>query len=306
MRFNRPTGLLVATLMLMAPWGAAYADSPPPEMVYLSLGTSLAAGSQADASGNTTFSSQWSYTDQLYQRIKGRIGANLVHEKLGCSGETTDQFVGGVNISGQPSKCAGLYVTGSQMGDALAAIGKGNVALITVELGANDVLQAQQVCGGDPSCIVGQIPVIAGKVAQIVGTLRQAGYAGPIVAMNYYNPQVAAAIGYFSGVAGQQTPNPSLAVLSDQLVQGFNGALAQAYAATGAQVADVYTAFNSGDFGDDKPRNGIWDNVDAVCVLSYMCPDDPAVKANIHLTRKGYKVVAKTFLAIVADIDFAS
>ena len=305
MRFNRMRGALVATLVLVAPL-AAYADSPPPETIYLSLGTSLAAGSQADANGDTTFSSESSYTDQLYQRVKGRIGANLVHEKLGCDGETTDQFMGGVNVSGQPSKCAGLYDTGSQLGDALAAIGGGNVVLITIDIGANDVLQAQQVCQGDPGCIVGQIPVIAGKVAQIVGTLRQAGYGGPIVAMNYYNPQVAAAIGYFSGVAGQQAPNPVLAQLSDQLAQGFNGALAQAYAATGAQVADVYGAFNAGDFGDDKPPNGIWDNVDVVCDLSYMCPDDPGVKANIHLTRKGYRVVAKTFLGIVADIDFAS
>jgi hypothetical protein len=37
-----------------------------------------------------------------------------------------------------------------------------------------------------------------------------------------------------------------------------------------------------------------------------MCPDDPAVKANIHLTSKGYKVVAKTILAVVDDIEFTS
>jgi lysophospholipase L1-like esterase len=305
MRFNRLTAALVTTLLMVTPV-AAQADSPPPETVYLSLGTSLAAGSLADSNGDTTFSSESSYTDQLYQRMKGRIGANLVHEKLGCDGETTDQFMGGLNVSGQPSKCAGRYETGSQLGDALAAVGEGNVVLITIDIGANDVLQAQQVCQGDPSCIVGEIPMIAGKVAQLMGALRQAGYAGPIVAMNYYNPQVASAIGYFSGVAGQQTPNPTLAQLSDQLAQGFNGALTQAYAATGVEVADVYAAFNAGDFGDDKPPNGIPDNVDALCDLSYMCPDDPAVKANIHLTSKGYKVVAKTILAVVDDIEFTS
>jgi hypothetical protein len=81
----------------------------------------------------------------------------------------------------------------------------------------------------------------------------------------------------------------------DQLTQWFNGALAQAYGATGADVADVYAAFNAGDFEDDKPENGIPDNVDVACKLTLMCPDEPGVNANIHLNRKGYKEVAKTF-----------
>lgn len=49
----------------------------------------------ADLSGNTTFSPSQSYTDHLYQRVKGWIGTNLTHVKLGCPGETTDQFTGG-------------------------------------------------------------------------------------------------------------------------------------------------------------------------------------------------------------------
>ena len=53
--------------------------TPPDEVVYLSLGTSLAAGSMADPAGDTTFSSSRSYTDQLYQRVTGRIGTDLAH-----------------------------------------------------------------------------------------------------------------------------------------------------------------------------------------------------------------------------------
>jgi hypothetical protein len=64
-------------------------------------------------------------------------------------------------------------------------------------------------------------------------------------------------------------------------------------------VADVYDAFNAGDFGDDIPGNGRPDNVDVLCSLSYMCPRDPAVKSNIHLNKQGYTVVAKTFLELI-------
>ncbi len=303
MRVRRVWGAALAVAMLAVLPLGAHAD-PPVEEVYLSLGTSLAAGSMADAAGDTTFSSDRSYTDQLYQRVKGRISPKLTHTKLGCPGETTDQFTGGTNFLGQPSACTGLYGTGSQMGDALAALAAGNVVLVTIDMGANDILQAQQICLGEPTCISAAIPAIAGRVLEIVETLRrEGGYDGPIVAMNYYNPQVAAAIGYFAGVAGQQAHDLEFALLSDQLARGFNQALAGAYIGAGASVADVYGAFKAGDFDDVVPPNGIPDNVDVLCALSFMCPDDPDVRANIHLNQHGYRVVAKTFLAVVADLD---
>ena len=167
--------------------------------------------------------------------------------------------------------------------------------LITIDMGANDILQAQIKCGTDLNCFSGEIAAIAGKVAQIVGTLRGAGYEGAFLAMNYYNPQVAAAIGFFPGMPGQQTPDEAVARLSDQLLIGFNGALAQANG-----LFDIYDRFNSGDFGDDRPPNGIPDNVDVICDLTSMCPDDPTVLPNIHLNKKRYRVVAKAFLASLA------
>jgi lysophospholipase L1-like esterase len=291
---------MVMALIVVAQPLAAVAASPE-EAVYLSLGDSLAAGTLADADGNSIDFSDQSYTDELFQRIGGRIAADLTHVKLGCPGETTDRLMGV-----EPSVCAADYVTGSQLGDALATLAEGNVVLITIGIGANDITRALGICGfNDPVCIGAQIQSTAGKVAQIVGTLRQVGgYTGPIVGMNYYNPFVAAAIGFFSGVPGQQAPNQGLAVLSDALARAFNGALAQAYAATGAEVADVYTAFGAGNFTDQSPMNGIADNVDVLCKLSYMCPDDPDAMANRHLNPKGYRVVAKTFIGVIAGIEF--
>jgi lysophospholipase L1-like esterase len=294
---RRTITTITALALFMAMWVPA-ALGAQEETVYLSLGTSLAAGSQADEGGNTTFSSDRSYTDELYQRVKGRIGTELRHVKLGCAGETTDQFVGGVNAAGRPSNCAGLYATGSQLGDALATIAGGNVILVTIDIGANDLFEAQALCGGDPTCLGNAIGQIAQNTAQIVGAIRAAGYEGPMFGMSYYNPLAAAAIGFFPGVVGQHAPDPQLAGLSDALVRGHNGALTQVFAAFGVGVVDVYSAFNAGDFGDDRPANGVPDNLDVLCALSYMCPDDPAAKANIHLNKRGYTVIAKEFLEL--------
>lgn len=292
----RRMAAVLSTAAMFVAISVPIASATPGEGVYLSLGTSLAAGSQADSAGNTTFSSDRSYTDQLHQRLKGRLAGELTHVKLGCPGETTDQFLGGVDKDGDPSNCAALYATGSQIGDALATMEGGDVILVTIDVGANDLFDALELCGNDAACLNTQIQGVAAKAAQIVLELRGSGYTGPIVAMNYYNPLAAAAIGYINGVAGQQSPNLEFALLSDVLVSGLNGALAQAYGSLAVPVANVYGAFNAGDFGDDSPSNETPDNVDVLCKLSYMCPGSETVKANIHLNRHGYRVVAKAFL----------
>ena len=95
--------------------------------------------------------------------------------------------------------------------------------------------------------------------------------------------------------------------MTNALAVGFNGALADVYGAFGSPVSDVYNAFRSGDFGDDGGRhqiagNGVWDNVDAACRLTTMCPDFP-VKANIHPNRRGYRVMGWTFWKVVRTLD---
>ena len=87
MRGYRTSSAILALILVTTLGLPATAEGSEPT-VYLSLGTSLAAGSLADAAGNTTFSSDWSYTDQLHQRLVGRIDADLDHVKLGCAGET--------------------------------------------------------------------------------------------------------------------------------------------------------------------------------------------------------------------------
>ncbi|MFD0329197.1 hypothetical protein ACFQZC_15970 [Streptacidiphilus monticola] len=82
---------------------------------YVSLGDSLAAGYQPDVRKDTDVS----YTDQLYARLK-QSDPDLVHIKLGCSGETTGTLIdGGIcSYPGRPpnstppySSCASTAAT---------------------------------------------------------------------------------------------------------------------------------------------------------------------------------------------------
>ena len=297
--------LLSVLLVVAAVPGVAAAEEGAggPTPVYLSLGDSLAAGSLADANGDTTFSSNKSYTDRLYKKIKGRARAGLVHAKLGCDGEkTTDMIFGG------GSKCS--YGAGTQLAEAVEWLTDPDVhvVLVSIDIGANDINHIAGECSFDPACIVPQVPGIVDNVGAILWTLRGTGYASPIIGMNYYNPNVAASVGFFPGAPGPLAPDPGFAALTDALAQAFNGGLATVYGLFGAQVADVYGAFAAGDFGDDggryqKKGNGVADNADVTCRLTSMCPKDAGVRANIHPTKKGYKVISREFLKIVRTLD---
>jgi lysophospholipase L1-like esterase len=82
--------------------------------------------------------------------------------------------------------CRDDYDTGSQLGDAVEFLDEhaGEVAFITIDIGANDIFQ----CEGDPACF---IPQIATNLPHILNTLREhAGPDVPIVGANSYSPFV--------------------------------------------------------------------------------------------------------------------
>lgn len=285
---------------------AADHDDDDEDLIYLSLGDSLAMGSLRTNDGTTTvFPTKFSYTDRLHRILQKKVDRDFRHVKLGCDGyKTTDMIV-----DPNDGKCD--YVTGTQLGDALMWLQTGDVALVTITVGANDINHLAGVCNFDPVCIQAGIPAFLGNLGFILNELRTTGgYAGPIVGTQYYNPNVAAAAGFFAGAPGPLAPDLGFAFLSDALTQGLNAGLAYTYGLFGAPTADVYQAFKAGDFGDDGGRfqaegNGIPDNADAACVLTSMCPEDPGVVANIHPTRQGYKVMTSAFWKVVKQFDLA-
>lgn len=258
---------------------------------YLALGDSVAAGTQAPQP----------FTDDGYTKILAkRLGLDLVN--LACPGEDTAEMVTGVGSlcygSGAPLPPGGT----SQLDAAVAYLSAhpGAVELITITIGANDVLACDV---GDPdvaACVTAQLQQIANNLPVILGTLQALAPGVPIVAMNYYNPQVALWI-----------VDPAIAEASLELTGPFNGTLEAIYGAFGVPVADVETAFMT-----LKTNGQIPQNVRAACLYTRMCekvgpdyvlsdfdPSTPGPQPDIHPSDKGYQRIASTFSGLIEGLD---
>ena len=263
---------------------------PGAERIYLSLGTSLAAGTQADELGDNILFTDESYTDQLYKALRRWKAPRLQHVKLGCPGETVATMRDG-------SLCGPFYPAGNQLDQAKAVLANEDVALVTIDLGANDFLQAEPkilACGTDQACIFGIVSTIAADVGGVVKELREVAPDVPVVAMNYYNPTLAAWVGYYSGIPGQQTPSPEIALQSNALSMLGNTLLEETYAALGVKGVDVVAAYRGAD-ERDRDGDGVPNNVEVICWLTYMCPEAEKAAPNIHPTKRGYAVIAWKF-----------
>lgn len=271
--------------------------------VYISLGDSLAAGYQAAPGGSTEFVTDDAYTDVLYQRVKDDLGL-AQHVKLGCPGETsTTMIAGGCPTTGAPG--VPVYATGTQLGDAVAAAlaAGSDLELITIDIGANDVL----VCAAaaDPgACLATVLPTLVGNVTQIVATLQAVAPGVPIVAMNYYNPNLAWVVDPVNA------PYPTFGADSQLLTATVNSALAFAYGGglgftAPIPVVDVATAFRTFD-----PDKGIRD----VCRFTQMCEKEagdyvmsdwspaPGIQPDIHASDLGYKQIAWAFKSLMESL----
>jgi lysophospholipase L1-like esterase len=104
------------------------------------------------------------------------------------------------------------------------------IRLVTVGLGANDVLLLRTSCLGDPACIAAGLPQVLANVAAnlqlIIGDLRATGYGGIIIVVNYYSLDYS---------------DPAETAITAAL----NQALATASGQPGTVVADVFSAFQA-------------------------------------------------------------
>ncbi len=283
----------ILTIMILALPTIAAADDD--DEFYLSLGTSLSVGVQPILFGADIGENQLTddgYADQLTD-ILAAESDDLRLVKLGCPGETTITMItGGI--------CA--FPNGSQLAEAINFLNThgDDVELITIDMGANDLLEGGCVIDTvvDPVCIQGVIVQISGNLPIILSALREA--ADPdtlIVGMNYYNPFLAF---WLIGADGQ-----SLAIDSALVVNFINNnVLGPTYGAFGIPVADVASAFLSNDFATlvpfplPAPNNFVPLNVAVICQLTYMCVPDP-IGPNIHANPTGYGVIAATFAALL-------
>ena len=237
---------------------------------HLALGDSLAVGVGASAGKG--------YVADILTYEQGRL-ANLQGKNISCSGATTGSMLTGGGCT---------YAEGTQVAAAVAFLQAhpGQIAYITIDIGANDVSGC--FLGGviDLVCAQTTIGVAQTNLTNILSQLRAVGGSVPIVGMNYYDPFLA----YW--VAGNQTA----AQQSQQAVASGNAIIAGVYAAAGAQVADVQGAFDSANFALTGSYNGqtVPQNVSNICAWTRMCSN-----ADIHANDTGHQRIATVFEPLI-------
>ncbi len=272
-------GLAVPGTPALAAPGRSAQRAP---LYYVALGTSLSVGFQPDASGQGQRTDE-GYPDQLYGSLLA-TAPTLQLVKLGCPAETSVTMIAG-------GICA--YAHGAQLDEAVAFLHAHRrfLALVTIDIGANDIEVCGSLTGIDQACVARAFADVAQNLPRILGALRAAaGPDVPIVAMNYYNPFVAA---WLTGPAGQQLATESAVGLAL-----FNALLAGLYGFASVPVADVAGAFHSADFSPDPDFPALPRNVVTVCAWTWMCVAPP-VGPNIHANAAGYEAIAGAFLAVL-------
>jgi lysophospholipase L1-like esterase len=287
----------IGALILAPTAGAAKVGS-----TYLALGDSLAYGfHQAQFESEFPAINPGSFNDGYVDDFGATL--KLFHPSLetindGCPGETTETMIKG---SGIPGFCAGgptgtpfpdvwlhhpYPARGSQLADALAILAaNSNVSPITLDIGANDLIQFDRFTCGFPAtftCTEAQVAAelghIAANVYSILVQLRAAAPHAQIVLMGIYNA--------FPAVV---KPDGT----GDKAIAAFNAAEASVAAKVpGTSFANPLPLFNpSGSSGG--PETG---DIPTICAFTAMCPGgvyNPASpKADIHPSKLGYAVLA--------------
>ena len=311
-----------AALVAVAITSALAALSPalasaktPPVRYYVALGDSLSVGYQPNTKGvdvippcstNLTkykgCETSQGYTNDLYAHYAKQIpGLKLV--EFGCPGDTTGSLLHGGTSMADNGPSAKLFHCdrkgGSQEAAAEAFLrahhSKGEVPLITIDIGANDVdgCTSAKTLSAVYTCVGAGESSIKANTPKILSGLRKAAPKGTaLAAMNLYDPVLAYALDPYS-------PDYGLASLSVPLLQGstgINADIAGADTAAGFKTADVASAFDTSDTTDQVPYQGklVAKDVEEICTLTWMCAAPP-VGPNIHANKQGYKVIAGAF-----------
>ena len=158
--------------------GSPLARASEAPTYYLALGDSLAQGVQWSPTGDVL--TNHGYADDLYALLRFRI-SGLQLAKLGCPGETTSSMI-------TTGPCTSEYETTFGVANQLAAaetfLAKNKVALITLDIGANDIDKCVSLAGVDFSCASGIAPGVTTNLTTVLEALRAAAPDTPIIAMN--------------------------------------------------------------------------------------------------------------------------
>ncbi|MGH2869674.1 MAG: SGNH/GDSL hydrolase family protein [Solirubrobacteraceae bacterium] len=288
--------LAIAALALALP-GAAHAKRATPRY-YVALGDSLSQGQQPDLHGVTRNTTQ-GYTDDLFARE--RVGIpSLRLVKLGCGGESTTSMLTGHGNEAGARTFHCHPAGGSQLGAAVRFLHahhhRGEVPLVTIDIGANDVNPCVSAANLG-ACLAKGLLAIKINTPKILRAVRRAAPAGTRFAgMTLYDPVLGA---YFSP-AGSAAH--ALALASPGLLKNVNDDLTGSDLGAGFRTADV-----AGAFASYSTQPTAWEgqtiplNVARVCSWTWACQTPPS-GPNIHANKNGYQVIANAFAKVVGRL----
>lgn len=235
---------------------------------YLALGDSVAFG--YDPRVDLTATEVSGYPEAL------AAARGLAVTNLSCPGEASGGFVssdGADNHCRENRQAYPLHVAydGTQLQAAqefLAA--HPDTALVTIDLGANDVFLLDHLCGRDLACIVENFVATAADYQRnldfIFGQLRRH-YDGPIVGLAIYNPYPADSTAQYA-------------------LDRINAIFAEELASHDAVLADGMAAFAAASGGDP-------------CAAGLLIPLDDGT-CDVHPTAAGASLLASTIDAAMA------
>jgi lysophospholipase L1-like esterase len=304
--FDRVRARLFACAALVVALGALAlapaAGASGPGNTYLALGDSLAYGYHQAQFQNELKEKGFVEAANFDDGYVDDFGATLklLNPKLaivndGCPGETTDTMIKGSGVgaafcaggpTGTPFPKAFLHHSypGTQLADALAIAKEPGVGTITLDIGANDILQFLGSTCGFPTAftcteeqVAAEIGHVVTNIGSILGQLRAAAPKAKIVFVSQYNP--------YPTVLSPEGRG-------DATVEALNTAIKGVASSLGVRFANTARVINfSGTHGG--PEAG---DIPTVCAFTAMCPGgtfNPASpEADIHPTKAGYAAMA--------------
>jgi hypothetical protein len=203
-----------------------------------------------------------------YPELVAKFQPQTMLFNASCPGETSSSLISGsrpdFGCQDYRQFVGSLHFvyTGSQLAYAKSLLtANPRTGLVTMTVGANDVLMLLASCAGrpDPSCVNAALPgvltTLADNLTTIYTTLRQTGFQGKLVAVTYYSLNYA---------------DPS----STALVTTVDGTLTQVTKAFGGTIADGFGVFKaaSAPFGGDPCAAGL-----LIHLTASSCDDHPSL-----------------------------
>ena len=273
----------------------------PAPRYYVALGDSLSVGFQPTTKTANGHETNQGYTNDLAAHYAKQIHG-LKLQEFGCPGDTTGSLLTGKGNDATAKLFHCDRHGGSQLKAAVAFLkahhARGEVPLITIDIGANDV----DGCAGVPlqqvaACVSTGEHAIKTNTPKILSALRKAAPKGArLVGMNLYDPVLA------DELLSPYDPAYVLGSVSVPLVQAINKDIAQVDTAAGFKTADVASAFDTyattptSYNGQQVPLD-----VAKICQLTWMCAAAP-LGPNIHANKAGYAVIAGAFEKVLGKL----